>query len=259
MTDEEILSGGNMTTVTRVGDTVRRTTGPWTPAVHALLTHLRQRGFTRAPRPLGYDDQGREILGLLAGRVATYPLPAFVLADETLHEVVTMLREYHDATTDFRPPPGTVWQWPAHEPHEVLCHNDFCPYNLLFRDGKLTGVIDFDTASPGPRIWDLAYTAYRFVPLTGPDNPDTRYIGSTEQRRRLALLCHTYRCPEITPAEVVDTAIARLRELIAFITTAARAGDPAQQAVLDRGDTRIYRHDLEYLTSTAAALDRPTR
>ncbi len=56
MTDEpEVpLTGGDMTAVVRVGDTVRRTAGPWTPAVHALLRHLRAAGFTqipRAPRP----------------------------------------------------------------------------------------------------------------------------------------------------------------------------------------------------------------
>jgi hypothetical protein len=36
-TDEQPFEGGNITAVVRVGDTVRRATGPWTPAVHALL------------------------------------------------------------------------------------------------------------------------------------------------------------------------------------------------------------------------------
>lgn len=43
---------------------------------------------------------------------------------------------------------------------------------LMFKGGRSTGVIDFDTASPGPRIWDMAYPAYRSIPLTSPDNPD---------------------------------------------------------------------------------------
>src|SRR5262249_49783642 len=42
-------------------DTVRRPAGPWTPAVHALLTHLHAAGFHGAPRPLGIDEHGREI------------------------------------------------------------------------------------------------------------------------------------------------------------------------------------------------------
>ena len=77
------------------------------------------------------------------------------------------------STTPRRASRASVWQWPGHEPVEVICHNDFCPYNLLFEGTELTGVIDFDLASPGPRAWDLGQTAYRFVPLTDPENPDT--------------------------------------------------------------------------------------
>jgi len=59
----------------------------------------------------------------------------------------------------------------------------------MFEDGRLTGVIDLDLASPGPRVWDMAYTAYRFVPLTDPANPDAPFPGTDEQRRRLAAFC----------------------------------------------------------------------
>lgn len=236
-----------MTRVVRVGDTVRRSSGPWTPAVHALLAHLRSRGFDRAPEALGTDEQGREIISLLPGAVATYPLDAYVLTDRVLVAVAQMLRAYHDATTDFSAPEDTQWQWPAHQPVEVMCHNDFAPYNLMFEGQELVGVIDFDTASPGPRVWDLAYTAYRFVPLTDPANPDVAYPGIAEQRRRLALFVSAYGIATITPADVAATAIERLHELVGFIVEQAADGDPAQQAVLDRGDTVIYERDIAYL------------
>jgi len=58
---EQILHGGNTSVVVRVGDTVRRHTGRWTPAVHALLAHLTSVGFADAPTVQGIDDQGREI------------------------------------------------------------------------------------------------------------------------------------------------------------------------------------------------------
>ena len=64
---EERLEGGNVGGAVRVGDTVRRSAGPWTPAVHALLAHLEGTGFTGAPRPLGFDEQGREVLTFLEG------------------------------------------------------------------------------------------------------------------------------------------------------------------------------------------------
>ena len=51
----------------RIGDTVRRPTGPWTPTIHALLQHLRAAGCVAVPEPLGIDDRGREIISLLPG------------------------------------------------------------------------------------------------------------------------------------------------------------------------------------------------
>jgi len=47
------LSGGNTSAVVRVGETVRRSTGHWTPAVHGVLRHLERAGFEGSPRVLG--------------------------------------------------------------------------------------------------------------------------------------------------------------------------------------------------------------
>ncbi|OZD10796.1 hypothetical protein CH253_29650 [Rhodococcus sp. 06-156-3C] len=251
--DEIELHGGNMTSVVKVGDTVRRATGPWTPAVHALLAHLRERGFHRAPQARGVDDQGREVLTFVPGAVATYPLLPHALSDETLVSVATLLRHYHDASADFVPPLDARWQLPTHEPRDVLCHNDFAPYNLLFVAGRPTGMIDSDAASPGPRVWDIAYTAYRFVPLTDPANPGVDHPGLSEQRRRLNLFVKSYDDSSITTDQVAATAIVRLRELVDFIVTHARIGDPAQQAVLDRGDTAVYERDIAYIGACGLA------
>jgi aminoglycoside phosphotransferase (APT) family kinase protein len=251
MTDQEIvLTGGNMTPVVRVGDTVRRGAGPWTPTIHALLRHLRANGFDQVPEPLGIDERGREIISFLPGRVGTYPLPDYVLSDQTLDTVARTLRAFHDATQGFE---GGPWQWPAHEPVEVICHNDWAPYNMLFEDGRLTGIIDWDLASPGPRVRDMGYAAYRFVPLTDPANPDVTNPGVAEQARRLARLCDAYG-KDIEPRAVAETAIAILRDLVAFIRREAAAGDAAQTAVLERGDTDIYERDIAYIEAQLALL-----
>jgi aminoglycoside phosphotransferase (APT) family kinase protein len=133
----------------------------------------------------------------------------------------------------------------------VVCHNDFAPYNLMFEDGKLTGVIDLDLASPGPRVWDMAYTAYRFVPLTDPANPDALFPGVKEQMRRLAAFCAAYSDAAVDPFDVLEFAAAKLRELVAFIERKAAAGDAAQRAVLARGDVIIYRRDIAHIERLA--------
>jgi hypothetical protein len=244
---EEVLAGGNMTAVVRVGDTVRRTAGAWTPTIHAFMRHVRAAGFAMVPEPLGVDDRGREIILLLPGAAATYPLPEFAWSEQTLTAVARALRAFHDASAGFVAPPDGCWQWPAHEPVEVICHNDFAPYNLMFEDGRLTGVIDLDVASPGPRVWDMAYTAYRFVPLTDPDNPDAPFRGLDEQARRLTEFCAAYGDPRIEPSAVLESARAKLRELVAFMERRAAAGDVAQRAVLARGDVGIYRRDIAHI------------
>src|SRR3954452_19224254 len=106
---EQTLTGGNMTAVVRVGNTVRRTAGPWTPTVHAFLRHLRASGFDQVPEPLGVDPRGREILTLLPGAAATYPLAPYAWTDATLAAVAKTLRAFHDAGAGFLGTEGAVW------------------------------------------------------------------------------------------------------------------------------------------------------
>ena len=69
MLDGERLEGGNVGGAVRIGATVRRPVGPWSPAVHALLEHLNGTGLIGVPRVHGHDARGREILDFLAGEV----------------------------------------------------------------------------------------------------------------------------------------------------------------------------------------------
>src|SRR5262245_29279562 len=100
--------GGRVTAAVRAGETVRRVTGPWTPAVHALLRHLEAVGFAGAPRVLGLDAQGREMLTFIPGQTSP---TAGVVTDVALGEVGGLLRRYHDAVVGFALPRGLAWHW----------------------------------------------------------------------------------------------------------------------------------------------------
>ncbi|HEY0118976.1 MAG TPA: phosphotransferase [Cellulomonas sp.] len=233
--DEEALTGGNSTTVTRVGSTVRRTAGPWTPTVHALLRRVRDRGLAGVPEPLGVDADGREIVSYLPGEVPQHPMPGWVWSARALADSGRLLRRLHDATVGFDPA-GPVWQLPAHEPAEVICHNDVAPYNMVFQDGRLVGLIDFDTASPGPRLWDLAYLAYRIVPLTGSPDPTAPPTASRPARLDTLLSAYGMAWPH---TEVLVAVRARLAELAAF--TERRAADTGRADLA--GHAVLYRRD----------------
>jgi hypothetical protein len=107
---ETRFADGNVSEVVRVGDTVRRVPGPWTPAVHALLRHLEAVGFDGAPRFLGIDERGREILSFVEGE--TMPPDVWGFRDDAvLVGVGRLLRRYHDAASGFVPPPEARWQF----------------------------------------------------------------------------------------------------------------------------------------------------
>ncbi len=252
MPEEHALAGGFNGPVSRIGDTVRRSAGPWTPTVQSLLGHLRERGFTLAPQPLGYDAGGREVVSYLEGDVPLYPVPEWLWHDRVLVEVGRTLRRAHDATSDFRTD-NPVWRSPTGQPAEVICHNDFAPYNLVFREQRLSGVIDWDFASPGPRAWDLAYAAYRFVPLTADANPETPTFPVDEQRRRLQLLCEAYGPDHVTAADVLVRAEQRLAEAIRHIVFQRHADGPEHEPYR-LGHHVIYAHDVEHLWLQRGAL-----
>jgi phosphotransferase family enzyme len=239
----EGLTGGNMAGAVRVGDSVHRDAGLWTATIHRLLRHLHAHGVAWLPQPIGLDKDGREIVSYLPGIVPQDPIPDWVWADAVLSAAAERLAAVHDATSGFDVQAG-VWQLPVHQPVEVVCHNDFAPYNFVFdEDHTLTGVIDWDTASPGPRVWDLAYLAYRLVPLSDPANRDGLGSDLSERRRRLVLLCHAY-SRGLTPAAVATTAVTRLHDLADFTATRAATG-----ATHVAGHVKLYRDDAAWLSA----------
>lgn len=182
------LPGGtsNRGLVVRIDDTVRRPQTSRSPAVHALLHRLERVGFEGAPRYLGDDEDGREILSYVDGEAATAPHPSWSLTDAALVSVADLLRRYHDAVESFDASP---YDWPTVVPSPyrggIVSHNDPNLDNVVFRHGRAVALIDFDLASPGSRLWDVALAARLWVPLRDPvDIPDER-AGRLPERLRL--------------------------------------------------------------------------
>ena len=102
---EEELFGGNTSVVVRVGDTVRRPVGPWTPAVHDLLNYLAAVGFRGAPRVRGIDELNREVLEFVSGEVGILspadPLPWWFRGAEACWSIGRWIREFQSAQEGF--------------------------------------------------------------------------------------------------------------------------------------------------------------
>lgn len=201
------LAGGEVhvgeQTVVRIGDTVRRPVGPHSPAVHALLRHLEQAGFAGAPRVLGMDDSGREILSYVEGEPGLPPVPA---EEAVLAGLGRLLRAMHDAQAGFVPPPDAVWQDTPLRPSAgpVVCHLDLYPPNVVFRAGAPVALIDWDFAAPADPLFDVVSAAKHWVPLAQDDR--ARRFGLPTDRRgeRLRLLCDGYGLGEGERVRLLD-------------------------------------------------------
>src|SRR4029450_5985938 len=189
---EETLGGGNTVGAVRIGDVVHRQASPWTATVHALLRHLEDAGFDSAPRALGFDDQGREMLTYLPGETIgdRDPWPGWALADSMLAQVGQWLRRGHGPTADFPPPAEECWFIGGTVgPGLIVGHQDAAPYNAVVDGGRLVGFCDWDIAGPSTRDWDLAFSALTWVPLASPrDGTPVSGHDLSERSRRLHLL-----------------------------------------------------------------------
>jgi aminoglycoside phosphotransferase (APT) family kinase protein len=176
---EPLIGDGVTQGIVRIGDTVRRPLRPFSLTVQAYLAHLRDAGFTGAPLPLGVDEQGREMLSFVAGDVPRNPLPPEVAADRVLVALARLIRALHEASAGWVPPPDAVWGGtpasagrPVAERAELVSHCDYCPGNVVFRDGLPVALIDFDLARPTTRLYDLANALWYWAPLRDPrDRP----------------------------------------------------------------------------------------
>jgi len=254
---EERSLGGNLNDAVRIGDTVRRRAGPWTPAVHALLRFLEREGFD-APRALGVDAQGREVLEYIEGEAHPgnpVPLPDTVFAEEHMTAAARLLRRYHDLVTRFVAPPDAHWRLVGPEPHEIICHNDWSPWNALFRNGSFALMLDWDLAGPGPRLFDVANAAYSWVPL----GAEARAIRDIDARaRRLRVFCDAYGLADRTG--LLGAMRARLVYVGRFIDEQARLGDPGMMRLVEWDTPReMFVKDCGYLDENRERLARALR
>lgn len=212
--DQEVaLPGGDVTEgVVRVGDTVRRPLRAHSPAVHGLLRHLERVGFDGAPRVLGIDERGREVLSWLPGETPHRPLPRYAATDETLVALARLLRRFHDAVGSYQPPLDAPWDSMAtsnvDDDPELVGHCDVTPDNVVFRDGSPCALIDFDLARPTTRLFDVVNTLRHWAPFDEPADRDEP-LYAADAGIRVRLFCDAYGLDGERRREVLP--VARIR------------------------------------------------
>lgn len=226
----EVLNGGvaNAGEVVRIGDHVLRPANQHSKTTHRLLRHIRQHGFTGASVPVAIEED-RERLLFVAGDVPLPPYPSWAQSDDALVSTVRLIRGLHNASVGFV---SRTTDWsdelrdanPGDDP--VICHNDVCMENVVFRNGAAVTLLDFDFAAPGRREYDLAAFARMCVPID--DDLSAERLGwvAADRPARLGLVADAYDLDTRGRAELLtclDESIARGG---AFVKRHVDAGEP---------------------------------
>ena len=97
------------------------------------------------------------------------PMPALV-GEKGCFGIGRFFRRLHDAQEGFVAPEPPVWQVGIRAllPGEVVLHGDLGPTNLLFQEGEVVGLIDWDMDYPGWGVTDLADCCRLIDPSPAP-------------------------------------------------------------------------------------------
>lgn len=255
MTDEagQLLVGGMdpRFAPVRIAETVRRHAGPSGETVRALLLHLEAVGFDGAPRHLGTDEQGREVLSWIDGDVPLPPYPAWSMTDRALADLGALVRRLHEAAASFVPPASVAWaaDWAdptggAGDPAATICHDDLFPENVVFRDGRVVALIDFAMAAPGRPLWDVAIAAEMWGPLGDPARRDQHPLD-LDGIARIGVLARGYGLDRDRAEALVDVVVEERAHSIANIRAEIAAGNEswARNWAAAGGDERAAADD----------------
>lgn len=189
------------------------------------------------PRSLGFDDLGRHVLEYVEGDVLMPFEPRDPLTAARI--VGHLIRDFHDASAEFEPPPEARWNVAIRPDREdLIVHHDLSPWNMVLGKGRWV-FIDWDGAGPGSRLWDLAYAAHGFSPLT-PDTPNA------EAALRLAALADGYRLDDRGRCDLADLLVPRIMSMYDLLEQGYRSGTQPWARLFSEGHGRMWRANATY-------------
>ena len=180
-------------------------------------------------------------------------LPDFVWRDDVLKCLGALLRAYHDAAATF-PWAGREWCYTTRDPVETICHNEVFPSNTVFRDGVPVALIDWDIAAPGPRAWDLGWTAWRWVPFFRDEKCRATGLptGVADKARRFRMLLDAYGIER--DLSIVHAGIERARHMLEQQSEAAARGSAWEVELARRGVLHEAELETAWVEEHAAEL-----
>lgn len=222
-------------------EVVSRPAGPGTATVHSFLAHLRAKGLTCVPEPLGVEGDV-ETLGFIPGADGGDGW-FHQHTDRGLGSAARLLRVIHDAGADWVPPTDAVWGAEP-EPGDdlVFCHGDPGPWNFIWQDNEAIALIDWDYLHPAPRLDDVAYALRWFAPLRSDQHALEWHHFPTVPDRAARVRAFVQAYGDLPDFDVADAVVARIRSVMTLRRELADRGvEPQRTWVADGAEDR----DLE--------------
>ncbi|MBC7298055.1 MAG: phosphotransferase [Demequina sp.] len=213
---------------------------PYTGAIHALLLHLEDAGFTGAPRSFGWDDKGRHLVEFVPGTRADHPKAPEEALDPA--RIGRFMHDMHDALESFEPPDFALWFDGLGAPgHDLIVHHDIAPSNIVVKSDGTLAAIDWDAAGPGTRLWDLAYAAHSFAPLYQADGD----LASAS--RRLRRLVDGYGLDDEQRKALVPLLSMRSRRMYEFLDKMRATEADLWTDLWQRGIGTVWKADAQWI------------
>jgi hypothetical protein len=177
--------------------------------------------------PVEIKRDGRERLQFIRGDVPIPPYPGWAQSNDVLISMVTLLLEFHRASALVTAYLQT-WSEDLADPlgGTVVCHNDVCLENIVFRDGVAVGLLDFDFAAPGRPLYDLAQFARMCVPIDDEFSADRLGWNISDNPARLRTVADTYGLAAEARHDLIDILDHSMNRGEDFVRRRAAAGDP---------------------------------
>lgn len=182
---DRVKNVGHPNPMQRRGSIVTHPAQPWTATNHAFLRHLAENGFAEAPRVVGFDDSGNELLEWIDGEM--FPHTVWPNPEQSLHDVGNMLRRMHEIGRQFREPDDAVWMpWSLHTtgPGTVISHGNIAPWHVVFRDGRPVGLIGWEFSGFVDPVEEVAVTGWYCAQLFDDDVARRQHLPAAPIRAR---------------------------------------------------------------------------
>jgi hypothetical protein len=185
--------------------------------------------------PVGIDEDGRERLVFIEGDVPVPRYPDWSQSDTALVSIARLLRGLHDAARGFDPD-GLTWEDGLADPAggTLVCHNDVCPENVVFRDGIAIALLDFEFAAPGRPVYDLAHLARLCVPIEHEFDQARLGWRPADRPARLRLVADAYGLDLGGRAELLSAMNDAIDRLEAAVRRSVAAADPVSVELWNR-------------------------